>query len=99
MYRATFHAATYEQVLSPPTDAELSDFIGLLSQPVTIPQTTGVNSSICYPITINGDRIVEDTESFNVTLEVNNPLDMVDMSRNTAIVVIEDDDGKSKLSL
>ena len=39
------------------------------------------------------DRIVEDTETFNITVEISNPNDVI-MGLNTAAVTIADDDSK-----
>ena len=39
------------------------------------------------------DMIVENSESFNITVETSNPNDVI-MGLNTAVVTIEDDDSK-----
>ena len=55
-----------------------------------------VGNSVCRSITITEDMIVEEIETFNITVETSNPNDMI-MGQNTAVVTIVDDDGRSEL--
>ena len=52
-----------------------------------------VGNSVCRSITITEDMIVEEIETFNITVETSNPNDMI-MEQNTAVVTIVDDDGR-----
>ena len=52
-----------------------------------------VGSFVCRNITVPDDMIVEDSETFTITVETSNPNDMI-MGPGTAIVTIVDDDSK-----
>ena len=70
------------------------DFI-LLEREVVIPSTTAQGQGVCVAVvTILGDYIVEENETFSIIIQTANPLDMVSLGRNTTTVTIVDDDGK-----
>ena len=48
---------------------------------------------MCHNISVSDDMIVEDSETFTITVETSNPNDVI-MGPTTAIVTILDDDGK-----
>ena len=52
-----------------------------------------VGSFMCLNISVPDDMIVEDSETFTITVETSNPNDVI-MGPSTAIVTIADDDGK-----
>ena len=70
----------------------MSDFQALSDQTLTIPSTTIVGSSVCQLISIIGDTVEEDDESFTVTASVVSP--DIFTSPVTATVIILNDDGK-----
>ena len=71
----------------------VSDFSPLADELLTISSTSSVNNSVCRSINVTDDMIVEESESFNITVEILNPNDVI-MGLNTAVVTIEDDDSK-----
>ena len=52
-----------------------------------------VSNSVCRSITVTDDMIVEGSETFNITVEISDPNDVI-MGQDTAVVTIEDDDSK-----
>ena len=52
-----------------------------------------VSSFVCHNISVPDDIIVEDSETFTITVETSNQNDVI-MGPTTAIVTILDDDGK-----
>ena len=52
-----------------------------------------VSSFVCHNISVPDDIIVEDSETFTITVETSNQNDVI-MRPTTAIVTILDDDGK-----
>ena len=70
-----------------------SDFTPLENEVLTIPSTMAVSNSVCRSVNVTSDMIVEESESFNITVEMSNPNDVI-MGLNTAAVTIEDDDSK-----
>ena len=63
------------------------------NETLTIPSATAVGNSVCHSINVTNDMIVEESESFDITVEMSNPNDVI-MGLNTAVVTIEDDDSK-----
>ena len=52
-----------------------------------------VSSFVCHNISVPDDIIVEDSETFTITVETSNQNDVI-MGPTTAIVTILDDEGK-----
>ena len=65
----------------------------MVNEVLSIPSTTAASNSVCRGITVINDMFVEDSESFNITVEISNPNDFV-MGPNTAVVTIRDDESK-----
>ena len=70
-----------------------NDFSPLGNEVLTIPFATTISSFVCHNISVSDDMIVEDSETFTITVETSNPNDVI-MGPTTAIVTILDDDGK-----
>ena len=70
-----------------------SDFSPLENEVLVIPFTTAINNSVCRDVNVTDDMIVEDNETFTITIETSNPNDVI-MGPSIAIVTIVDDDGK-----
>ena len=60
---------------------------------LTIPSTTAVGNSVCRDITVIDDMIVEENETFNITVETSDSNDII-MGPSTATVTIIDNDSK-----
>ena len=60
---------------------------------LTILSTMAVSSLVCHNITVFDDMIVEDSETFTITVEVSNPNDVI-IGLSRAMITIVDDDGK-----
>ena len=71
----------------------VNDFSPLGNEVLTIPFTMAISSFVCHNISVSDDMIVEDSETFTITVETSNPNDVI-MGPTTAIVTILDDDGK-----
>ena len=54
-----------------------------------------VGSFVCHNITVLDEMIVEDSETFTITVETFNPNDMI-TEPSTATVTVMDDDSKYK---
>ena len=52
-----------------------------------------VSTAVCHDITVPGDMMVEDNETFIISVEISNPNDVI-MGPSTATVTIVDNDGK-----
>ena len=70
-----------------------SDFSPLANEVLLIPFTTAISNSVCRDVNVTDDMIVEDNETFTITIETSNPNDVI-MGPSIAIVTIVDDDGK-----
>ena len=70
-----------------------SDFSPFANAVLTISSTTAVSDFVCHNISVPDDMIVEDSETFTITVETSNPNDVI-MGPTTAVVTIVDDDGK-----
>ena len=67
----------------------------LLEREVVIQSATAQDQGVCVAaVTILGDYIVEENETFRVIIQPTNPLDMVSPGGSTVNVTIVDDDGK-----
>ena len=62
-------------------------------QQLTIPSTTAVGNSVCRDITVIDDMIVEENETFNITVETSDSNDII-MGPSTVTVTIIDNDSK-----
>ena len=60
---------------------------------LTILSTMAVSSFVCHNITVFDDMIVEDSETFTITVEASNPNDVI-IGLSRAMITIVDDDGK-----
>ena len=67
-----------------------SDF-QLLSYEIVIPSTTAVGTSVCQPITILGDTVEEEDETFTVTASVTTP-DTVTQPNSITVTIVDDGD-------
>ena len=74
-----------------------NDFSLLASEVLTIPSTAAVSTAVCLDITVPGDMMVEDNETFTISVETSNPNDVI-MGPNTATITIVDNDSKEKWS-
>ena len=77
--------------------AGASDFGMLGNEILTIPSTAAVSTAVCLNITIPGNMIVEDNETFTISVETSNPNDVI-MGPSTATVTILDNDSKETRS-
>ena len=73
--------------------AGASDFSLLANEVLTIPSTAAVSAAVCRNITVPADMVVEDNETFTITVETSNSNDVI-MGPSTATVTIVDNDGK-----
>ena len=73
--------------------AGASDFSLLANEVLTIPSTAAVSTAVCRDITVSSDMIVEDNETFTISVETSNLNDVI-MGSSTATVTILDNDGK-----
>ena len=72
--------------------SDSDDFQPLSNQMLTIPPSTPVGNSICQPITILGDDIDEENETFSVIVFAASPDNIT--SPDTVTVTIVDADGR-----
>ena len=68
-----------------------SDF-QLLSNQIIIPSTTAVGTPVCQPITILGDTVEEEDETFTVTASVTSP-DTITQPDTITVTIVDDGDG------
>ena len=80
-------------ILVPFSYADVNDFSLLANELLTIPSTAAVSTAVCRDITVPGDMIVEDNETFIISVETSNPNDVI-IGPSTATVTIVDNDGK-----
>ena len=73
-----------------------NDFSQLANEVLTLPSTTAVSTAVCHSITVPGDTIVENNETFTISVETSNSNDAI-IGPSTATVTIVDDDGKQIL--
>ena len=73
--------------------AGANDFIPLANGVLTIPSTATVSTAVCFNITVTSDMIVENNETFTISVETSNPDDVI-LGATTATVTIVDDDSK-----
>ena len=69
------------------------DFSPLSNEVLTIPSTTTVSTAVCLNITVTSDMIVENNETFMISVETSNPNDVI-LGSTTATVTIVDGDSK-----
>ena len=81
-------------ILIPFSCAGANDFSPLANEVLTIPSTAAVSTAVCLNITVPVDMMVEDNETFTITVETSNPNDVI-MGPSTATVTIVDNDSKS----
>ena len=81
-------------LLVPFSYAGANDFSLLANEVLTIPSTAAVSTAVCRDITVPDDMIVEDSETFTISVETSNPNDVI-MGPSTATVTIVDNDSKS----
>ena len=72
----------------------VNDFSLFANEVLTIPSTATVSTAVCRNITVLADMIVEDNETFTITVETSNPNDVI-IGPSTATITIVDDDSKS----
>ena len=60
---------------------------------LTIPSTTVVGNSVCRGITVTDDMVVEESETFNITVETSDSNDII-TGPSTATFTIIDNDSK-----
>ena len=77
------------------TSTETNDYTAL-AEIVTLTPTV---SERCVSVTIENDSVLEETESLTLSLSLIGGLDSVQLSQQTATVVITDDDGKGLVSV
>ena len=70
-----------------------NDFSLLVNEVLTLPSTTAVSTAVCRSITVPAVMIVENNETFTITVETSNPNDVV-IGPSTATITIVDIDGK-----
>ena len=80
--------------LVPFSYAGANDFNLLANEVLTIPSTAAVSTAVCHDIPVPGDMIVEDNETFTITVEASNQNDVI-IGPSTATVTILDNDSKS----
>ena len=80
-------------ILVPFSYAGANDFSLLANEFLTIPSTAAVSTTVCHDITVPADMIVEDNETFTISVETSNPNNVI-MGPSTATVTIVDNDGK-----
>ena len=73
------------------TCADASDFYSLVDERLTIPPATLRGQSVCQPVTIFGDDILEANETFTITISLTNSIDRL-LGLNTTLVTILNDD-------
>ena len=71
-----------------------NDFSQLANEVLTIPSTMAVSTAVCHNITVPGDMMVENNETFTITVETSNPFDVL-FGTNIATVTIVDNNSKS----
>ena len=59
---------------------------------IVIPSTTAVGTPVCQPITILGDTVEEEDETFTVTASVNSP-DTITPPNTFTVTIMDDGDG------
>ena len=70
-----------------------NDFSYLANEVLTIPSAAAIGTVVCHNITVPDDMIMEDSETFTITVETINPNDVV-IGPSTATVTIVDIDGR-----
>lgn len=73
------------------TCTDASDFYSLVNQRLTIPPATLRGQSVCQPVTIFGDDVLEANETFTITISLTNSNDRL-LGPNTTLVTILNDD-------
>ena len=68
-----------------------SDFQLLFDQ-IIIPSTTAVDTPVCQPITILGDTVEEENETFTVTASVTSP-NTITQPDTITVTIVDDGDG------
>ena len=68
-----------------------SDFQLLFDQ-IVIPSTTAVGTSVCQSITILGDTVEEEDETFTVTASVTSP-NTITQPDTFTVTIVDDGDG------
>ena len=81
-------------ILVPFSCAGANDFSSLANEVLTILTTAAVSTTVCLNITVPDDIMVEDNETFTITVETSNLNDVI-MGPSTATVTIVDNDSKS----
>ena len=81
------------QIFLSRTFSGANDFSPLANEVLTISSTMAVGNFMCLNISVPDDMIVEDSETFTITMEIATLNDVV-MGPSTAIVTIIDDDGE-----
>ena len=66
------------------------DFLPLFNQTLTIPPTTPVGNFACQQVTILGDTVVEDDETFTIMASVANP-DIITQPVTVNVTLMDDD--------
>ena len=69
-----------------------TDDFRLLSDKIVIPSTTAVGTSVCQPITILGDTVEEEDETFTVTASVTSP-NTITQPDTITVTIVNDGDG------
>ena len=68
------------------------DFLPLVNQTLNIPPTTPVGNSTCQQVTILGDTVAEDNETFTIMASVASP-DIIEQPATVNVTLMDDDDG------
>ena len=69
-----------------------TDDFQLLSDKIVIPSTTAVGTPVCQPITILGDTVEEEDETFTITASVNSP-NTITQPDTITVTIVNDGDG------
>ena len=69
-----------------------TDDFQLLSDKIIIPSTTAVGTLVCQPITILGDTVEEEDETFTVTASVTSP-NTITQPDTFTVTIVDDGDG------
>ena len=76
-----------------------SDFVPLSSAHFTLPLTTPLNQDVCFDLSIKGDEIREEDETFTVTVSVGNSNDIISGSNAVTVTIQDDNDGMTNILL
>ena len=76
------------------TAAANNDFVPLMNEAITIPQSATNSQTFTFTAQIVGDRVQEESEIFFIDFTRENSNDIIVGSPRSRVVIVDDGDGK-----